>query len=745
MTLSHVASEAPASSPLNVPCLQTLNPPPDQRKKHAHLQQTSVDPITTDTLVNVPKSRTSHRAAAVAATAVIAAQALEEDPPPNVCISKPMRRQPVNENVKIQGNRTMEMLLYAASEESYTKKRGIEGTTPVSKRTKVIIRNRVSQKRPRTSRRGKKRRQTIVEETAAIEASPLITDLPPLPFTTTKSINQDKKKLKGKRAVAMKHQDEESTRQCEFCKSSANICVLMHCLACRRVYHAGCFVQAFKPYVDNSTPLLDQITSLQLQAPDHRGQLFRCASCKAAFLDFYESGGYMWDCDCPTCLQPEKTRLFRQRKLVQMMNDLELEKRRKKEKKEHQKNAAARTDDKPALVLTSSTSNSKARNRRTHDNCTTTDTLKVIDGAVKVESKDVVIKASTRKRHGVKVGTDVLENGDGLGESANMALSQQQKTEKLQSESEVLQSKAMDGLTIPENELVSSVRLHYDEKTASWSFPIMCSRMASLQAAGFIKTGKCIWYVKQPASIQCNCCDRRFEFSEFVHHTDTSLAQDTNKDEEAFLFVEHRDDAKHTPLKQFLRALKKYVGMKDAMNIKESSGQQAITVLLDAKLEAETAVTRLQALALFKCLKHKALSAVAAFEFAARVVCLSPKYVMSMANGSLVDLVVRSKTSEPGDSFPRKAGWLSFSRQAIKAQTILCECCDRSFSLNDLVTHAGIVLTEWKKKPRHFLYVVERQDESTLMPFTTFVQTLDTAHANNVLDSLLRKVPPLSL
>ena len=142
----------------------------------------------------------------------------------------------------------------------------------------------------------------------------MINDLPPLPFTSTrvKSLRKDKRKARSKQFGSAKTRtvdaattevgddggDDDGERPCEFCHKVANVCVLMHCHACRRVYHAQCFVHAFKPYVDDTLPIWDQMTRLQLEAPERRRSIFRCAPCKAAFLDLYESGGELWNCDC---------------------------------------------------------------------------------------------------------------------------------------------------------------------------------------------------------------------------------------------------------------------------------------------------------------------------------------------------------------------------------------------------------------------------------------------------------------
>jgi len=119
--------------------------------------------------------------------------------------------------------------------------------------------------------------------------------------------------------------------------------------------------------------------------------------------------------------------------------------------------------------------------------------------------------------------------------------------------------------------------------------------------------------------------------------------------------------------------------------------------------------------------------------------------VMNMANGSLADRVVSSRTPVPDDSFPRKAGWLAFNRTPATSRHITCVCCEKDFNLDDFVAHAGVTLSEHKMKARQVLYVVERQDESALVPFNTFLPDLELVVKNGLdafLDTL--QVPPPS-
>ncbi|KAG2890049.1 hypothetical protein PC114_g17662 [Phytophthora cactorum] len=261
------------------------------------------------------------------------------------------------------------------------------------------------------------------------------------------------------------------------------------------------------------------------------------------------------------------------------------------------------------------------------------------------------------------------------------------------------------------------------------------------------------------AFIQCDCCAKLFKFSEFVHHTDSSLVKDAkcaDEDPMPFLFVEHRDTTQHSPLEDFQPALRSWVGRQSANNTPTKSRKgramkpEAVVPPTIPEPEVDAAMSRLRTLALFKRPKHRSdnsstaarLTDPATFDFVVQVVCLSPKYVMNMANGSLADRVVRSKTPVPGDSFPRKAGWMAFNRTTVNIRQITCVCCEKKFSIDDFVAHAGISQTELTKTPRKLLYVVERQDESALMPFLTFAKDLDAAATNNVVDALLSDLHP---
>ncbi|KAG7391020.1 hypothetical protein PHYPSEUDO_006155 [Phytophthora pseudosyringae] len=759
-----------------------------------------------------PKMRASHpRAAAAAANAVMAEQAKEEEAP--AAEVPPTSRRPsraaaaaANAGLARQAQEeqgTLGMLISSALGTPFgdveTKKRTTEGAAaPAAKRPKVtaassrkVAQNMLENESAEQPPRGKKRRQAPVYEAAPmIEASPIITDLPPLPFTSpSPDLGLKDKKAKKKQMTKAKksnHGTKEVEGYCEFCKKVANICVLMHCHSCRRVYHAGCFLHAFKPYVAVNTPILDQMERLQLDVPERRGNIFRCASCKAAFLDFYESGGYLWDCDCPTCSQPEKAIYYRQRKLVEMMNDMELEKQRKKEKKGQKKSGAANTSGNMP-VSTPSRSNSASRSRRTRGS--TVMSMDVVDDGGPQTAPGGTSKPEDDQNMKLK---EEISDGQAEAHKVNEVLEQQAKDEEPEVKQQVtLSAEPSNEPSVPQKQeeqapkikyepvgepehleltgdkLVSAVRVLRDEKNGGWCFPVMCSRTASLRVSGIMKTGNCKWFPKKIGLIQCDCCSKMFKYSEFVHHTDSSLVKDAKcaqEDPMPFLFVEHRDNTQHTPLEQFQPALRRWAGRESANNTPTKSRKglamkqdafAAVVAPANPEAEAETVVSRLRALALFKRPKHRSdntstaacLSDPVSLDFVAQIVCLSPKYVMNMANGGLADRVLRSKTSEPGDSFPRKAGWFAFSRKAAKARQITCVCCEVSFTFDAFVDHAGISLSELKKKPRQLLYVVERQDESALMPYSTFALDLDAAATSNVLEMLLGDLrpPPPSL
>ncbi|KAK1947267.1 hypothetical protein P3T76_001277 [Phytophthora citrophthora] len=731
-----------------------------------------VTQVDTDQSATVAQgSRRSSRAAAVAANAGMARQAQEEERPLGILLPTS-----VGGLVGASESRKRSSDLPPAHKPKKSK------TTEGGKVLQNTLEMESEEPRPQ---RGKKRRQAPVFEAAmsVVEASPIITDLPPLPFTASPKMGLKGKKTKNKTkktSLVVKEESDDS-RHCEFCKKVANICVLMHCHACRRVYHPGCFVHAFKPFIEENVPILNQMERLQLEAPERRGNIFRCASCKAAFIDFYESGGYLWDCQCPTCSQPEKGIHYRQRKLVQMMNDMELEKQRKRENK-GKKQAGVKSGGKMPAARPSR-SNSVSRGRRTRGSVANEDERKdtvAMKTETEAEPMDVgegenptVAGAEDQKMEVKQEMTNANEKALKTETTmSNSALKEQpidepeaqpavtpQKDSQLPN---VVKYEPAEEPKLSGDELVKAVAVEREDEHGHWCFPVTCSRTSSLRASGVMKRGNCKWSAKRVATIHCECCDKKFSFSEFVYHTDSSLVKDpkcAQEDPMPFLFVEHRDNTLHTPLEDFLPDLRSWVGRQSANNTptKLRKGRAAkqeglAAVVAPTTPDAEMSMSRLRELALFKRPKHRTdktslaarLLDAMTFEFLAEVVCLSPKYVMNMANGSLADRVVRSKTSMPDDSFPRKVGWLVFSRKGKSETRITCVCCEQRFGFDKFVEHAGISLTEHQKRARHHIYIVEKLDKAALMPFTTFVQDLTSAATANVLELYLGELHPPS-
>ncbi|RLN45272.1 hypothetical protein BBJ28_00025526, partial [Nothophytophthora sp. Chile5] len=643
--------------------------------------------------------------------------------------------------------------------------------------------------------RGKKRRQAAT----FAEAAPIITDLPPLPFTTRspsrtsgRTKSKAKTKLKPKRDVG----EEGGGRACEFCKKTSNTCALMHCTACRRVYHAQCFVAAFKPFIREGEAIASQMARLQLEVPERRGNIFRCASCKAAFVDFVDGGGHVWDCQCPTCMQPEKALLFRQRKVLQMMADMDLERQRKKDQAAKK---GGKTSGKPPAVA-SSRSRSDSRSRRVGSSSpapeeqrvsrrTTRRSTSLSRGEeVKAEAMEVDESGGQPAVQEPKV-KKVLDEGDDRGHAQQTSETvhgpseavkpqvpepPRQQTEPQQGDPKkelVAKQEPLPPKVEPEVqpelagvELLKAVRLRAEGEDR-WCFPVVCSRTPSLVVSGMMKTGTYKWEPKRKGFIVCECCSKRLDCPEFVHHTDSNMLQDpkaATDDPMPFLFVEHCDHLQYTPLKRFVAELRSSVfklnrGLTTANS--RTGGHHMKQEALAAVVATTTTMTnpeaaadalpsalgRLRDLALFKRPKSRSEKAAPSagiladppsLDFLAYVVCLAPKYVMSMANGSLVDRILASETPG-GDSFPRKAGWLAFSRKPSMARTVTCACCHEGFTLEKFVGHAGIELGDPKLKPRHLVYVMKRRDPSALLPYSTFLPDLELAATNNVLDPFL--------
>lgn len=125
-------------------------------------------------------------------------------------------------------------------------------------------------------------------------------------------------------AAAASSSDE---RQCEFCRSAAGVCAIMRCHACRRAYHPKCLVKYFEPHcvstnadTGETIPIERQLEALRISAPTGVNvKMFRCASCFAAVIECFRSGGFEWDCNCASCVAPQKLVEYRRRLLLQMV------------------------------------------------------------------------------------------------------------------------------------------------------------------------------------------------------------------------------------------------------------------------------------------------------------------------------------------------------------------------------------------------------------------------------------------
>ncbi|KAG7396294.1 hypothetical protein PHYBOEH_002519 [Phytophthora boehmeriae] len=708
--------------------------------------------------------------------------------------------------------------------EQHLRKRPTTTATPAAKKSRVTA-SASSRRAPQytleiassghQTSRGKKRRQAPV-----FEPSPIITDLPPLPFTTTTPEGKNKHKTKAKHKTNYAEQiDDGGGRPCDYCNKVANLCALMHCTACRRVYHAQCLLHAFKEYVDRAKPIEDQIELLKLEAPGRRGTIFRCLSCKAAFMDFYETGGYLWDCSCPTCREPEKVVYYRQRKLVDMMNEMEMERQIRREKK------GGKKPNVPVKTPASEPSRSNARSRRARSSSHEPNTLfhsasqerqQVQTNAEKMDdvaNPDCLSKGATHLKEEDQAGSLDVDGGSKCtDQTENTAMQQLQKPEpqpsdqtsslgclsvskntelqqmkanpgqpptplvqangipqQTQEEQATLQRELVNELEqrdLTEDDIIASVRMR-EEANGHWLFPVMCSRTASLRESGIMKTGMFIWDPKKYGVIRCDCCEKVFSCGDFVHHTDSNLVKNprsSDEDPTSFIFVQHRDGEQYTLLDKFRPAWRAYHSRQKAKRaiITTRTGhlmkQEAVfaaapsspTMTMELEKDANAlpkAMTRLQELALFKRPKiwsekavvHSGSSDTSSMEFVARVVCLPSKYVLNMKDGSLADRVARSSMLDGNDVFPRKVGWLGFNRSLKTSRYVSCACCDKFFRFDEFVVHAGIPLSGGTKS-RQFLYVVEREDVSALVPYNTFVNDLATASTSQTLQPLLNQL-----
>lgn len=569
-------------------------------------------------------------------------------------------------------------------------------------------------------------------QASAFEASPIITDIPPLPFTTptvkTSPRSTTKSPLKPVKTP-------EQQRCCEFCNKVANVCVLMHCTACGRVYHAQCLVNAFKSDVDRHLPIQQQMSHLQLDTPDRRGRIFRCCSCKAAFMDFYDSGGYLWDCTCPTCVEPDELLLYRKRKLLRMLGEMGFS------------NNHTKGGNKTRLATEPSCSGSSVELQADFDEpmgqedqqqtslfSTDVNELAAEVGELKMEpqpSQPDAVAAEEKVK--VELSGEQSRDMSAALQQGILALNVTGRTEELQGD-----------------QLVAAVLVR-GENNGRWSFPVVCSRTAT--AGSSVKTGLYVWHCARRGVIRCDCCGHSFSCAWFVHHSDSSLISNSSAAEctaVPFLFVKHKDKQTCTPLDPFLSAWRaSYLRRSTQPPIKHEPGvvvkQETMPSTATTTSTLSLALARLGEVSIFKRPRNQRgkftlpprSNDPSSMGFLAQVVCLSPKYVITMVDGSLADAVVRANVSSWWHAFPRKVGWLGFNRKPFMSFTISCKCCNVLFDFDGFAAHAAVSSTKKTNTSGQFLYVLKTLDVSVLIPYSTFMADLQLAAEHNALDAIL--------
>lgn len=122
--------------------------------------------------------------------------------------------------------------------------------------------------------------------------------------------------------IAFSSSSSNDGRKCEFCNIARGACATMYCTSCKRLYHTKCLVNHFRPHcqTEGDEPIEAQLEKLRLDAPPQVNvKMLRCAPCHAALLDNIKRDGYAWDCDCPSCQEPQKLVDYRREMVLQFL------------------------------------------------------------------------------------------------------------------------------------------------------------------------------------------------------------------------------------------------------------------------------------------------------------------------------------------------------------------------------------------------------------------------------------------
>uniref|UniRef100_K3W6H5 Uncharacterized protein n=1 Tax=Globisporangium ultimum (strain ATCC 200006 / CBS 805.95 / DAOM BR144) TaxID=431595 RepID=K3W6H5_GLOUD len=581
-------------------------------------------------------------------------------------------------------------------------------------------------------------------------------------------ILQKKPKITGKNAVAggpargkKRRQRPEldasaivpgDGRPCDFCHKTQGVCALMHCAACRRAYHAKCFVGHFRPHCkthataesEDVVPIEQQIAALQLNPPDNvRVTIFRCGPCHAAFIEFFNSGGYEWDCECPSCKEPDKLIAYRRQMLLKIMLNEDDPKKKSKA-----------SDESEAMVVDSAEEIAVA-------------TVQL------AEAQERRSKALRRDEHTAKANED--GDGDGAGDDDAEPEQENDMIDKAGDSAETPADVEPKPELSEDEQLLAAVTIKFD--SGRDCFDIVCVVDTST-GESIKKTG--LYFVKQRElpprraeredvneeeerepkgeSVYCYCCSKDLTLAQFVRHSTTPTpsisagfftanpllpeAAAAIADPRACLFVCHHDGIGLTPLVKFLNVLQKRqrtattaVGGSPAKN-----KMQRKPSLSDTLAEARQTLT--EAVISRRYMATKSPRNVAQM-YAIKLVCLSKKLMVQMP-----DKVMQS-TMDPSMQldYPYKEGWLSFDagiapRNADSKpptmSTVQCSCCKQDMALDAFIVHTK--LEDWSPKfKRRFVHVPQVGNERKLVELEKIWQAVITLYQHRRLDQVLQQ------
>lgn len=586
----------------------------------------------------------------------------------------------------------------------------------------------------------------------------------------------------------------EDGRSCDFCRKTQGVCATMHCSACRRAYHARCFVNHFRPHCSTDEPIDKQLEALQLNPPDNvRVKIFRCVPCHAAFIEFFNRGGYEWDCECPSCREPEKLVAYRREMLLKMIfgEDAQTEKKSKTPvqqaptkaeeedsapSSEAPKRSALAASKRAALVSTRTGARRRDSAAATASNASEP---MVVDSeaAASRSTKDEEAK-DAGMGESVCVGDD---NARPAATLADRGSESGDKSDPLDGDAHAEQESATllpatehpasihddkdeeDEKELSDEELLAAVTIKFD--SGRDCFDVVCTDTPSGTPSGKTKHG--LFFAEErdaegnSSTVYCNCCSKDLTIAQFVHHTGGNYLDHQQSESGApattnpsdFIFVCHRDGTGLSPLNAFLKVfrrrnakpknnehatsshpLKPNAEKKDAPN----AGGGAMT-LDDAWKQMESSVI----LKRIHPWPRSASSSGKPPVYVIKVVCLPSKLTIPRPDG-----LVRSKVDPSNQGyFPYKEGWLAFDvgvagdgplAKPPMYSCVLCGCCQKELMLDDFITHA--LQEPWEKKfKRRFVYVPQVDDERILIELEKIWQSILALHLHQRLDTFLKQ------